>query len=106
MDTLSQILGHKIVAIIRGAAPPEVINVTKQHGAVSIPGAYTPTEILNAYNRGGDIIKVFPSSSNAMYIREILAPLPHIPLMPTGGINKENIHDYFKAGASAVGIGT
>jgi len=84
----------------------EVIKTTKQLGAVSIPGAYTPTEIVNAYSSGGDIIKVFPASSNVNYIKEIRAPLPHIPLMPTGGITLENIGEFQKAGAVAFGIGT
>ena len=84
----------------------EVIKTTKELGAVSIPGAYTPTEIVNAYKNGADIIKVFPASSNVNYIKEIRAPLPHIPLMPTGGISLENIAEFQKAGAVAFGIGT
>ncbi|MEP6949098.1 MAG: bifunctional 4-hydroxy-2-oxoglutarate aldolase/2-dehydro-3-deoxy-phosphogluconate aldolase [Ginsengibacter sp.] len=84
----------------------EVIKTTKQLGAVSIPGAYTPTEIVNAYKSGGDIIKVFPASSNVNYIKEIRAPLSHIPLMPTGGITLGNIGEFSKAGAVAFGIGT
>ena len=84
----------------------EVIKTTKQLGAVSIPGAYTPTEIVNAYTSGGDIIKVFPASANVNYIKEIRAPLSHIPLMPTGGINLENIREFKNAGAVAFGIGT
>ena len=85
---------------------PDVIKLTKKLGAVSIPGAYTPTEIVNAYNIGGDVIKVFPASSNVNYIKEVRAPLPHIPLMPTGGITLENISEFYKAGAVAFGIGT
>lgn len=77
----------------------DVIATTKRMGAVSIPGAFTPTEIVNAYNSGGDIIKVFPASGNINYIKEVRAPLPHIPLMPTGGINLENITAFHKAGA-------
>jgi 2-dehydro-3-deoxyphosphogluconate aldolase/(4S)-4-hydroxy-2-oxoglutarate aldolase len=92
--------------IISPSTDPAVIKITKQRGAVSIPGAYTPTEIVNAFHFGGDIIKLFPSSSNVNYIKEIRAPLPHIPLMPTGGINKGNMLDYLNAGASAVGIGS
>lgn len=84
----------------------DVIKITKQLGAVSIPGAYTPTEIVNAYNNGGDIIKIFPASANVNYIKEIRAPLPHIPLMPTGGITLDNIAAFHKAGAMAFGIGT
>jgi 2-dehydro-3-deoxyphosphogluconate aldolase/(4S)-4-hydroxy-2-oxoglutarate aldolase len=92
--------------IISPSLDPAVIKITKQRGAVSIPGAYTPTEIVNAFNFGGDVVKLFPSSSNVNYIKEIRAPLPHIPLMPTGGINQENMLDYLKAGASALGIGS
>ena len=84
----------------------KTIQKTKELGAVSIPGAYTPTEIVNAYNSGGDIIKVFPVSSNVNYVREVRAPLSHIPLMPTGGISLENIKEFQKAGAVAFGIGT
>ena len=84
----------------------EVITTTKELGAVSMPGAFTPTEIVNAFNCGGDIIKVFPASSNVNYIKEIRAPLPHIPLMPTGGVSLENIAEFKKAGAVAFGIGT
>ncbi len=83
----------------------EVIEATKQAGAVSIPGAYTPTEIFNAFTSGGDIIKVFPGSAGPGFIKEVLAPLPHIPLMPTGGISIDNIDTFKKAGAVAFGIG-
>ena len=83
-----------------------IIEFTKKHGIVSIPGAYSPTEIAHAYSCGGDLIKVFPASGNVNYIKEIRAPLPHIPLMPTGGINLENIQEFQKAGAVAFGIGT
>lgn len=83
----------------------KTIHATKQLGVVSIPGAFTPTEIFNAHSFGGDIIKVFPGTSGPGFIREILAPLPHIPLMPTGGINLQNINEFKKAGAVAFGIG-
>ena len=83
----------------------ETIHKTKELGAVSIPGAFTPTEIFTAYSGGGDIIKVFPGSSGPGFIKEVLAPLPHIPLMPTGGINLQNIHEFKNAGAVAFGVG-
>ena len=92
--------------IISPCVNKDVIKTTKKLGAVSIPGAFTPTEIVNAYNRGGDIIKVFPASANVNYIKEVRAPLPHIPLMPTGGITLDNIREFHKAGAVAFGIGT
>ena len=84
----------------------ETIQATKKNGAVSIPGAFTATEILAAYDHGGDIIKVFPASVGANYIRDLHGPFPHIPLMPTGGINLQNIREYLQTGAVAVGIGS
>lgn len=84
----------------------ETIQVTKELGAVSIPGAFTATEILMAYENGADIVKVFPASVGADYIKDIRGPLPHIPLMPTGGITIKNVRDFFEAGAVAVGIGS
>ena len=91
--------------IISPSLDTEVIKATKDAGMVSIPGAFTPTEIVTAYNSGADIVKVFPVP-NADYIKSILAPLNHIPVMPTGGINAGNIKDYQKAGAAAYGIGS
>ncbi|HEX4850649.1 MAG TPA: bifunctional 4-hydroxy-2-oxoglutarate aldolase/2-dehydro-3-deoxy-phosphogluconate aldolase, partial [Puia sp.] len=87
--------------ILSPATDEWTIRMTRQNNAVSIPGAFTPTEILQAYSMGGDIIKVFPARLGPDYIRDILAPLPHIPLMPTGGVNLENIREFKKAGAIA-----
>ncbi len=83
----------------------DVIKAAKDHSVVSIPGAYTPTEILSAYNNGADIIKVFPAQTPE-YIKHILAPLNHIKVMPTGGVDINNINEYKKAGALAFGIGS
>lgn len=82
------------------------IRVTKQLQAVSIPGAFTATEILTAHRNGADIIKVFPASVGVGYFRDLRGPLPHISLMPTGGVSLENISDYHRAGAVAFGIGS
>ncbi|WP_054707579.1 bifunctional 4-hydroxy-2-oxoglutarate aldolase/2-dehydro-3-deoxy-phosphogluconate aldolase [Bacillus sp. JCM 19041] len=84
----------------------ETIKMTKRYGKVSIPGAYTPTEILTAYEHGADLIKVFPASIGSGYIKDIRGPLPHIPLVPTGGVNETNIIEFQKAGATAFGIGS
>jgi 2-dehydro-3-deoxyphosphogluconate aldolase / (4S)-4-hydroxy-2-oxoglutarate aldolase len=84
----------------------ETVKVTKRLGAVSIPGAYTATEIVLAYSNGADIIKVFPASIGAAYIKDLRGPLPHIPMMPTGGVQLENIVEFKKAGAVAYGIGS
>lgn len=85
----------------------ETIKITKRYGVVSIPGALTPTEILKAYEHGADIIKVFPANIlGPKYLKDIHGPLPHIPLMPTGGIDLTNVQDYIQNGAIAVGIGS
>ena len=84
----------------------EVIKATRDKGAVSIPGAYTATEIHTAFINGGEIIKVFPATAGAAYLKDIRGPLPHIPLMPTGGVQLDNIAEFQKAGAVAFGIGS
>ncbi len=92
--------------IISPTLDKKTIRMTKRYGAVSIPGAFTATEILAAYEHGGDIIKVFPASIGATYFKDIAGPLPFIPLMPTGGVSLENIKDFHKAGAVAFGLGS
>lgn len=90
--------------IISPTVDVKTIKMTRRYGIVSIPGAYTPTEILKAYSNGGDIIKVFPASAGPQYIKDIRGPLAHIPLMPTGGVTLENIKEFQKAGGVAFGI--
>ncbi len=78
-----------------------------ESGLVTMAGALTPTEVFQAYEFGSDIVKVFPGSlAGPAYIRAIKGPFPHIPLMPTGGINISNIRDWFEAGVIAVGAGS
>lgn len=83
----------------------DVIKAAKDLGVVSIPGAYTATEIYSAYKNGADIVKVFPATSPA-YIKDIAGPLPQIPLLPTGGITPENVKDYKRVGAVGFGVGS
>jgi 2-dehydro-3-deoxyphosphogluconate aldolase/(4S)-4-hydroxy-2-oxoglutarate aldolase len=92
--------------IISPSFDPAIIAATKKARAISIPGAFTATEIFAAYKGGGDIIKVFPASVGSQYIRDLRGPFPQIPLMPTGGVNLQNIQEYLRAGAVAVGIGS
>ena len=91
--------------ILSPTLDPDVIKTTKSLGVISIPGAYTASEILCAYKNGADIVKVFPATSPS-YIKDIAGPLPQIPLLPTGGITLENIKDFKKAGAVGFGIGS
>ncbi len=91
--------------IISPSLDVDTITTTKKHNAVSIPGAYTATEIVKAHAAGADIVKVFPASS-PQYIKDLRGPLSHIPLMPTGGVNLSNILAFMQAGGVAFGIGT
>ncbi|MTH53485.1 bifunctional 4-hydroxy-2-oxoglutarate aldolase/2-dehydro-3-deoxy-phosphogluconate aldolase [Bacillus mangrovi] len=85
----------------------DTIRVAKRYGVISVPGAMTPTEILTAFEAGADLVKVFPASVlGADYFKALAGPLPHIPLMPTGGIGLNNIRDFVKAGAAAAGAGS
>jgi 2-dehydro-3-deoxyphosphogluconate aldolase/(4S)-4-hydroxy-2-oxoglutarate aldolase len=84
----------------------ETIEVANRYGKIAIPGVFTPTEILQAYEWGADVVKVFPASVlGSQFIKDVRGPLGHIPMMPTGGINIDNIGDYIKAGAVAAGVG-
>lgn len=76
----------------------ETIKMAKRYGIISIPGALTPTEILTAYEHGADVIKVFPADTLGVgYFKNLKGPLPHIPLMPTGGVNLDNLGSFLKA---------
>ncbi len=93
--------------VVSPVTKPEVIEICNRYGKVVIPGAFTPTEILTAWELGADYVKVFPSTvMGPSYIKDIKAPLPQIPLIPTGGINPENAAEYMSAGAAALGVGS
>ena len=84
-----------------------IIDTVIRQGKVMIPGAYTPTEIINAWTLGGDVIKVFPSTAlGPQYFKDILAPLPQMKLTPTGGVDAKNVGEWIKAGAVCVGAGS
>jgi 2-dehydro-3-deoxyphosphogluconate aldolase/(4S)-4-hydroxy-2-oxoglutarate aldolase len=94
--------------VISPSLHPDVIAVTKARKKVSIPGALTPTEIVTAVEAGADYVKVFPCSAmgGASYLKSLLAPFPHLKLIPTGGVTLENAETYLKAGARALGVGS
>ena len=86
---------------------PDVVATTLRYGKISIPGAFTPTEILRAWNAGADVVKVFPSTAlGPSYFKDILAPLPQLRLTPTGGVDLKNAGEWIKAGAVFVGAGS
>jgi 2-dehydro-3-deoxyphosphogluconate aldolase/(4S)-4-hydroxy-2-oxoglutarate aldolase len=85
---------------------PAVLEVCHRYDVVAIPGAYSPTEILAAWEAGADVVKLFPAGNlGASYIRDLRGPLPQVRLLPTGGVNVDDAAEFLAAGAVAVGIG-
>jgi 2-dehydro-3-deoxyphosphogluconate aldolase/(4S)-4-hydroxy-2-oxoglutarate aldolase len=87
---------------------PEVIARTKANYKISIPGALTPTEVITAWRAGADYVKVFPCSAvgGASYLKALLAPFPHLKLIPTGGVTLQTAEGFLRAGARALGVGS
>ncbi len=83
------------------------IQLAKQKGVLMMAGALTPTEVITAWKAGSDFVKIFPCGTvgGAKYIKALKAPLPQVPMVPTGGVNLETAADFLRAGASALGIG-
>ena len=85
----------------------EVIRLCQRYDKLVLPGAFTPTEILTAWEAGADIVKVFPADVvGPAFFKAIGGPLPHIRLMPTGGVDLNTAADFLKAGACCLGIGS
>jgi 2-dehydro-3-deoxyphosphogluconate aldolase/(4S)-4-hydroxy-2-oxoglutarate aldolase len=83
-----------------------VIEMCRRYGKIIIAGAFSPTEILTAWEAGADIVKVFPATvGGPQYLQDIRGPLPQIKLVPTGGVDLENTPDFIRAGAVAVAVG-
>lgn len=93
--------------IVTPALRPDVITLCRRYSVPVFSGAFTPTEIVNAWEAGADAAKVFPAEFfGPAYIKSIKAPLPHIELLPTGGVNAENVGEFLKAGAFATAAGS
>lgn len=107
--TVEQVCAAKAAGaqfILAPSTDHKVIQKTRELGMVSIPGAMTPSEIVDAWNAGADIVKLFPADDLGYhYIWNIRGPLPHIPLIATGGVNPETIPQFLKHGVNAVGTG-
>ena len=85
----------------------DVITAAHVRDVPAMPGCMTPTEILEATAAGADIVKVFPATAlGPAFIKDVLAPLPQVRLMPTGGVTIDNAGDWIRAGAVAVGVGS
>ena len=93
--------------IISPNCDEDVIRRTRQLGMVSIPGAMTPTEIVQAHQWGASVVKVFPAGDlGPGYIKSIRGPLNHIPLCAVGGVDDKNLDSFYRAGVSCFGVGS
>ncbi len=92
--------------VVTPAVRPAVIAACRERNTPILCGAFTPSEALAAHDAGADMVKIFPARMGGpKYISDILAPLPFLKLVPTGGVSPENARSYLEAGAAAVGIG-
>jgi 2-dehydro-3-deoxyphosphogluconate aldolase / (4S)-4-hydroxy-2-oxoglutarate aldolase len=94
--------------IVSPALNLDTVAMCRRYGVPIMPGALTPTEVVTAWTAGADFVKVFPAGSvgGASYIKNLLGPLPHVKIVPTGGVSLKTAADFIKAGARALGVGT
>jgi 2-dehydro-3-deoxyphosphogluconate aldolase/(4S)-4-hydroxy-2-oxoglutarate aldolase len=94
--------------VVSPSLHPDVIAATRANNKISCPGALTPTEAITAWNAGADYVKIFPCSAvgGASYLKSLLAPFPHLKIIPTGGVTLQTAESFIKAGARALGVGS
>ncbi|WPP39989.1 bifunctional 2-keto-4-hydroxyglutarate aldolase/2-keto-3-deoxy-6-phosphogluconate aldolase [Paenibacillus hunanensis] len=86
---------------------PDMIRVANRYQAVTISGAYTPTEIFDTLQAGADIVKLFPAETlGPQFVKTVTAPLPQAPIVPTGGVTPQNVQEWLQAGCIGVGVGS
>ncbi len=106
-ETARQAMLEGAQFVVTPVVRPGVVEICNRYGTPVACGATTPTEAFTAHELGSDFVKIFPAENlGPAYIRSILAPLPMLQLVPTGGVTPQNAPDYFKAGAAAVGAGS
>ncbi len=93
--------------LVSPVCEPTLVKSMIASGLLTMAGAMTPTEVLQAYNLGTDVVKIFPGSlGGPAYVKALKGPFPYIPMMPTGGVSSANVADWFKAGVVAIGAGS
>lgn len=93
--------------IVSPVCEPTLVKTMVNSGLLNMAGAFTPTEVLQAYNLGADVVKVFPGSlGGPAYVKALKGPFPYIPMMPTGGVSAANVAEWFATGVVAVGAGS
>ncbi|MBV9183468.1 MAG: bifunctional 4-hydroxy-2-oxoglutarate aldolase/2-dehydro-3-deoxy-phosphogluconate aldolase [Acidobacteria bacterium] len=106
-ETAERCLDAGALFIVSPGLDRETIEAVKRRGALMMAGALTPTEVIAAWKGGSDFVKIFPCGAmgGARYLKALKAPLPQVPMIPTGGVNLETAGDLIRAGAEALGIG-
>ncbi len=105
--TAAQVIDAGAQFIVSPVYRTSLITACHARGVPVTPGCFTPTEILDAWEAGADIVKVFPATAlGPGYIKDVRAPLPQVKLMPTGGVTVDNAGEWIAAGAVAVGVGS
>ena len=106
-DTVHRAVDAGAQFIVSPVFREAVVKAAHADGVPVMPGCFTPTEILDAWDMGADLIKVFPATSvGPGYLKDVRGPLPHVKLMPTGGVSIDNAGEWLRAGAVAVGVGS
>lgn len=106
-ETAARVIDAGARYVVSPVFRPGIIDVCHRHDVPALPGCFTPTEILNAWDAGADVVKVFPATAlGPGFLKDVHGPLPHVKLMPTGGVTLDNAGDWLTAGACAVGVGS
>ena len=93
--------------VVSPVSKADVIAACRERDLPAMPGAFTPSEIQQAWEWGASVVKVFPANHlGKRYIKDVMAPLPHLRLMPTGGVTADNLREFLENGAFAVGVGS
>jgi 2-dehydro-3-deoxyphosphogluconate aldolase/(4S)-4-hydroxy-2-oxoglutarate aldolase len=93
--------------LVSPVCEPNLVKSMVDSGLLTMAGALTPTEVLQAYNLGVDVVKIFPGSlGGPAYVKALKGPFPYIPMMPTGGVSASNVAEWFATGVVAVGAGS
>jgi 2-dehydro-3-deoxyphosphogluconate aldolase / (4S)-4-hydroxy-2-oxoglutarate aldolase len=106
-ETATRVIDAGAAFVVSPVFKRELIERSHQRDVVAMPGCFSPTEILTAWEAGADFVKVFPATAlGPTFFKDVKAPLPMVKLIPTGGVTLDNAGDWIRAGASAVGVGT
>jgi 2-dehydro-3-deoxyphosphogluconate aldolase/(4S)-4-hydroxy-2-oxoglutarate aldolase len=106
-ETARQVVLAGARFVVSPVLRPDIIALGHRYDVPVVPGCFTPTEILSAWEAGADVVKVFPATAlGPGYFKDIHGPLPQVRLMPTGGVTRDNAGEWIRAGAVAIGVGT